>query len=732
MSGQQGRNIVLLSDGTGNSAGKLQKTNVWRLYQALDLLPPDAPDRPDQIAYYDDGVGSSSFKLAAILGGAFGWGLKRNVLDLYKFLCRNYRDDDRIYLFGFSRGAFTIRVLAGLIVNRGIVHAASEAELNRMALDEFREYREARYESITRAEVVGRMMRNAVGMLKPGEPTRVKPNTFPRVRFVGAWDTVAAYGLPFDELTRAWDAVFPLSMPERNLSDKVDRACHAVALDDERNTFHPVLWNEQGHPQTNAYGEERLTQVWFTGMHANVGGGYDDDALSNVSLTWMIRQARGAGLAFKTLAVDDIATAAHIDGRMYDSRAGVGSAYRYLPRKMKPLLHDVDDPKDQVVITRPKIHHSVFDRLHKGSGGYAPIVLPGSYALMGADDVARDLTPDEAKIAAVREERQEQAWNLVWLRRIVYFSAVAVGIALAAFPLFAPAKLACTEWLCGLSWAIGLLGVVLPDFLHPWLMAWETHPSAFLGLVVGFAVLLSVGGTLRTKISDTMRAIWMTPNAPSAGLDGLAKFRLSPGYVRTWKTLKYVALPVIVGVIALFFIGAGVSRGLFTVVDGAGWICGAARSHTAGRFDTRDVCWRAADMVREGARYRITITVVDPWDDNGIPTGVQGFRRVEGHKLMYAGMLLRRHLGEPWYKPFARIGGSGTDEYPLNGDGYADTTPSKLVAEIVARRSGPLYIYVNDAVTPIPGWQPMYDNNHGTATVKVEEVQRAPLKAPAQ
>src|SRR5256714_2774640 len=104
-----GRNIVLLSDGTGNSAGKLFKTNVWRIYDALDL------SNASQIASYDDGVGTSSIKPLAVLGGAFGWGLKRNVLALYMFLCRNYKSGDRIYAFGFSRGAFTIRVLVRFV-----------------------------------------------------------------------------------------------------------------------------------------------------------------------------------------------------------------------------------------------------------------------------------------------------------------------------------------------------------------------------------------------------------------------------------------------------------------------------------------------------------------------------------------------------------------------------------------------------------------------------------------
>src|ERR1700680_2568829 len=113
------RKIVLLSDGTGNSAGQVWRTNVWRTFECLDL------EGSDQIACYDDGVGTSSFKPLAILGGVFGYGLKRNVIDLYKFVCRNWdkNSGDEIYGFGFSRGAFTIRVVAGLILNQGLVQA---------------------------------------------------------------------------------------------------------------------------------------------------------------------------------------------------------------------------------------------------------------------------------------------------------------------------------------------------------------------------------------------------------------------------------------------------------------------------------------------------------------------------------------------------------------------------------------------------------------------------------
>jgi uncharacterized protein (DUF2235 family) len=133
------KRIILLSDGTGNAAGKVWRTNVWRLFQSLELKGSN------QIAIYDDGVGTSSFKPLAILGGVFGWGLKRNVLNLYKFLCRNYQPADEIYAFGFSRGAFTIRVVVGLVLNQGLVHFANEAELDKKARAAFRAYRHDKY-----------------------------------------------------------------------------------------------------------------------------------------------------------------------------------------------------------------------------------------------------------------------------------------------------------------------------------------------------------------------------------------------------------------------------------------------------------------------------------------------------------------------------------------------------------------------------------------------------------
>ncbi len=377
------KNIILLSDGTGNSASKLFKTNVWRLYQALDLSEPD-PNRPDkqvQIAYHDDGVGTAAFKPLALFGGAFGWGLKRNVLDLYSFLCRHYEPGDRIYGFGFSRGAFTIRILTGLIVSQGVAKADTEGELKRLGQGAFRAYRNENYKR-TIFHKIFRGLRDDL-IWKWNEmtgrsnyvPGKERPR--PDIAFLGLWDTVAAYGLPFDELTRAWNCFFPLSFPNRDLSDKVERACHALALDDERHSFHPLLWNERGNTKKEHIREERLMQVWFAGMHSNVGGGYPDDSLSSVPLDWIMGEAEHAGLVFKAAERDAIRAAVNINGKMYDSRKGVGGAYRYSPRKLVNFTNDPDDSKrkkggkpNEVIIDRPKIHESVFSRIRNRVDGY--------------------------------------------------------------------------------------------------------------------------------------------------------------------------------------------------------------------------------------------------------------------------------------------------------------------------------------------------------------------------
>jgi hypothetical protein len=211
------KRIILLSDGTGNSAGKVWRTNVWRTFESLDLTSSQ------QIAFYDDGVGTSSFKPFAILGGAFGFGLKRNVLDIYKFACRNYRSHldymaleaatakaenrdekygpyrgDDIFAFGFSRGAFTIRVVNGLICQQGLVSYQTEEELDRKVATAYRAHRAECFKSRFQIEWVFRKLRNLFVSAKHDKTQRPVDH----IAFLGLWDTVAAYGLPVDEMTR--------------------------------------------------------------------------------------------------------------------------------------------------------------------------------------------------------------------------------------------------------------------------------------------------------------------------------------------------------------------------------------------------------------------------------------------------------------------------------------------------------------------------------------------------
>src|SRR5215831_16029212 len=309
-----GKRIILLSDGTGNSAAKVWRTNVWRLFQSLELRTSD------QVATYDDGVGTSSFKPMALLSGAFGIGLKRNVLGLYKFLCRNYKSkqdyealaqqmrsqnedagaleelkDDEVFLFGFSRGAFTVRILTGLVLTQGLVRFDSERELERNVRAAYRAYRTLRFPGWT-LERPFRYIRNLFASHTHNPDDR----PVARIRFIGVWDTVAAYGSPIDEMTRGFSQyIWPLELPTHTLSGRVDKACHALAIDEERTSFAPELWKESDSPLPSCTKEETLSQVWFAGVHANVGGGYPDDSLANVSLSWMMAEAADCGLRFK-------------------------------------------------------------------------------------------------------------------------------------------------------------------------------------------------------------------------------------------------------------------------------------------------------------------------------------------------------------------------------------------------------------------------------------------------
>jgi uncharacterized protein (DUF2235 family) len=476
--GHSAKSIVLFSDGTGNSSGKLFKTNVFRLYEAVDL-GPGQPKQQRQIAFYDDGVGTSNFRPVRMVQGIFGFGLKRNVLEIYAYACRNYDPDsvpiegsgiddrgDQIYGFGFSRGAFTMRLVIGLIADQGLVPYTTEEDLawkTRAAWKKFRRKWPRSIETMLRwmgkgtAETA--ILADELRARKGSRPAdkesagtrRYDPsqNHRPVIRFIGVWDTVAAYGGPISEITRAIDNfIYRLSMPNYALNPRIRCARHALALDDARDSFHPLLWDEYSedefrkqYPQAAWLQGERLRQVWFAGMHADVGGGYPDESLSYVSLLWMLEEAHKCGLRTVDYIVDRYHGLANSFGPLHNSRAGMAGYYRYQPRRIESWLEDRpsrtlslrdpairheqkarkeaeaeaaaeaatahgDEPiakpaeqtearqadrkrnKPKGLLKRVRVHASVIARIASGTDGYAPIVLPARYDVVPAGGMA--------------------------------------------------------------------------------------------------------------------------------------------------------------------------------------------------------------------------------------------------------------------------------------------------------------------------------------------------------
>ena len=555
-----GRKIILLSDGTGNSSAKVWRTNVWRVFESLDL------SGSDQIASYDDGVGTSSFKPVAVLGGGFGYGLKRNVIDLYKFACRNHRsDDDEIYGFGFSRGAFTMRVVIGLIMEQGLIRAKSEAELNSKAIAAYRDFRRRNFHTFWRfPEAIARWLRDLVVGTDYSKDDNFHGT---KIRFLGLWDTVAAYGMPVEEMARGisqW--LFPLMLPSCELDKRVVRACHALSIDDERTTFHPTLWDESDEeplkPRADGkryLADERISQVWFAGVHSNVGGGYPDDSLAQIPLIWIMSEAANAGLTFKSLPEASPQTLGHPqtaedkDGRIYDPRGGLGGYYRYGPRDIAALGQGLLSRKGGPLV--PRIHESVLARIKNNAHLYAPKGLPAEYEVVtrSGEVLPPAQNPYEKPDQAVFRARiQEKVWNTIWRRRIVYFLTVAATIYLVIFPLMR-ALPRTAEFESPLRWisdAVRMVGAFLPGAADTWINGYARDPLQFLVMAIVVGLLTWWGSWLAGRIQNNMGIYWfLSLNALLSDIkepnDWIYRLRTSGWYVQIHYGLKRYFAPAI-------------------------------------------------------------------------------------------------------------------------------------------------------------------------------------------
>lgn len=384
------KNIVICSDGTGNSSVKGRGTNVFKLFEAIDLNGHRSdPKLTTQVAFYDDGVGTENFKPLKVFAGATGFGLSRNVKQLYKELVRIYDPGDRIFLFGFSRGAFTARTLSGLITTCGILDARklnTASSLEKRVRKAYKIYRR-KY----RTELAKRFL----GKPDPAKTAKFKRDHCvpkdPKIAFLGVWDTVDAVGLPFHLSDFINLTIYRFKFPDRTLNKSVERACHALSVDDQRHSFHPLLWClEPGD-------EERIEQVWFAGAHSNVGGGYPKQGMSLVALDWMIRKAAekaGDNFGLRVLPSDHASFHEHanVDDKLYDPRAGLGIFYRWKPRDIATMCRENN--------AKPAIHLSVLERIAHGTEDYAPGNLAGNATVV----ITPDSDPEKHETARKRAE----------------------------------------------------------------------------------------------------------------------------------------------------------------------------------------------------------------------------------------------------------------------------------------------------------------------------------------
>lgn len=277
------KNIVICCDGTWNTPddkefGVPTPTNVVKIYNVLEEQDKNGIV---QHKYYHPGVGTNGTWWDKAIGGGTGKGLNKNIMSAYRELCDYFQDGDQIFLFGFSRGAYTVRSLAGLMSCCGLLQTKELSD------SEIWQRIERVFEQGYRRKSETRKDWDKLGWQFHNSPENMIP-----IHFVGVWDTVGALGIPDDmAFLNLIDGLHDYTFHDTKISSAIQKARHAIALDEVRASFQPTLWTETS-------GKD-VEQVWFPGAHSDVGGGYRETGLSDGALAWMISEAESAGLEFK-------------------------------------------------------------------------------------------------------------------------------------------------------------------------------------------------------------------------------------------------------------------------------------------------------------------------------------------------------------------------------------------------------------------------------------------------
>jgi uncharacterized protein (DUF2235 family) len=377
-----GRRLALFLDGTWNTVN--DNTNVYRLKQ---LCAGGA----DQISYYSAGVGTQYGE--RISGGMFGYGLDAEVIQAYEWLVDTYNPGDRLFVFGFSRGAFTARSLAGLISKCGLLRPGAPMSLKQL------------YDRYKLGSVPYSILHLAkmpdTNLLLEDKWLKKYSMAIP-IWFQGVWDTVGALGVPFGNIPIISRSNYGFLETDLRINDT--HAYHALAIDEHREAFAPTLWSKSVVEGADTYPPRSLDNVeqrWFVGAHADVGGGYANGLLAQIPLRWLMEKAQNHGLVFKdTVVIDGDVNRAGIHDSFKDMAGGI---YRVL-KLFRPYFRAIDaaplvNGKTTTTTINETIDDSVFDRWCK-EPNYRPSNLQ-SWASRHAVDVtqvqgpvrADDLTP---------------------------------------------------------------------------------------------------------------------------------------------------------------------------------------------------------------------------------------------------------------------------------------------------------------------------------------------------
>jgi hypothetical protein len=770
------KRIVIFADGTGNAFTR-QESNIWRLYEAIDLT------RPDQIAHYVRGVGTSSFRLWATIDAATGLGVPANVRRAYEYLCRNWRPDDEIYMFGFSRGAFTVRTLIGMIHHEGLLPTETNGALLPLPLlredirAAWRSYRAKtapfRISEMSPLIPIVRGVRNLVlgaWRLVRGRPLYATlPDTHPRRRpeitFVGLFDTVEAYGVPLEEFRRAIDwGVWPISFRNNRISPLVRKACHALALDDERTTFHPLRIDlPEGDPPTS----DRVEEVWFAGVHSDVGGGYPDDGLAHVPLVWMIERLRATAVASSTTplrlpdtTLDGFKSRACTFEPIHDSRAGFSTFYRYGPRVFSKHL-----AADKM----PVVHTSVVEKMRVGANLYTPLTLPIEAKVWAVPPnppmpiVNAFAVP--GGVATIDERMLSRVHDLVWWRRVNYFLTLVATVLTVSLLWTADPIMRGIRWPFkdtelwdslsraseGTSVVLGLLRAALgflPSYAQPWAEAFIKLPFICVPITIIAISLYVWGGRLRDKTTQAGRIAWFPPSAGIGSIPrkGFAShMRHSPVVKRVKNTFAEGFASGLI-VLCLYVVGLVILNHVFVSYrQGAGQLCPPPESKSeVGRytpvaatgtvspypFRPSERCHASGLRVKKDTPYRLEIAATEPFGETGSTISVPFVGDVDWRSVVF--WPFRRWWTAQWWQPVARIGPDGTEEWalsPLRG-GPATVLGLKpsdvFAAEFTATMDGEIFLFVNDALGAIPFWgllEGAYANNNGLATVRLAPIE---------